>query len=70
MRTNPLPLATFLIALLASPSVFGEPQGAAITGDYPNLFKSYLGKSDAEVTAKLEAAWNHFFRGDRETQSL
>ena len=44
--------------------------GAALTGEYPNLFNTYLGKTDAEVTAKLEAAWNHFFRGDPETQSL
>ena len=47
-----------------------ETKGAALTGDYPNLFKTYLGKTDAEVAAKIDSAWQHFFRGDPETQSL
>ncbi|HUG10276.1 MAG TPA: glycosyl hydrolase family 8 [Opitutaceae bacterium] len=58
------------LSLLIAASAFAGTKGAALTGDYPNLFKSYLGKTDAEVQAKLDAAWQHFFRGDPETQSL
>jgi oligosaccharide reducing-end xylanase len=34
------------------------------TGEYRNLFKELLGKSDAEIQEKLDAAWQHFFYGD------
>ena len=34
------------------------------TGIYPNLFKDYLGKSDEEIQAKIDAAWNQLFYGD------
>lgn len=34
------------------------------TGVYPNLFKDYLGKSDAEIQAKIDVAWNQLFYGD------
>jgi len=30
---------------------------------YQNLFRDYLGKTDAEVQAKLDDAWQHFFYG-------
>lgn len=40
------------------------------TGEYRNLFKEYLGKSDAEVQEKLEAAFQHFFYGDDTTQRV
>ncbi len=40
------------------------------TGNYRNLFREYLGKSDAEVKAKLDAAWRHFFAGDPDSQRL
>jgi oligosaccharide reducing-end xylanase len=68
-RVTLLPLFVALSLLVTSAS-FAGPQGAAVTGEYPNLFKTYLGKTDAEVAAKLEAAWRHFFRGHPETQSL
>jgi oligosaccharide reducing-end xylanase len=38
--------------------------GAFETGVYPNLFKDYLGKSDEEIQAKIDAAWNQLFYGD------
>lgn len=34
------------------------------TGVYPNLFQEYLGKSEAEIQAKIDAAWNQLFYGD------
>jgi len=39
-------------------------------GEYRNLFKEYLGKSDADVQAKLEAAWQQLFYGDDATQRV
>jgi oligosaccharide reducing-end xylanase len=30
---------------------------------YQNLFRDYLGKTDAEIQAKLDDAWQHFFYG-------
>ena len=33
------------------------PMGAFESNEYRNLFKEYLGKSDEEVQAKLDAAW-------------
>ena len=34
------------------------------TGIYPNLFTEYLGKSDNEIRAKINAAWDQLFYGD------
>ena len=34
------------------------------TGIYPNLFADYLGKSDADIQAKIDEAWNQLFYGD------
>ena len=38
--------------------------GAFETGVYPNLFKDYLGKSDEEIQAKIDTAWDQLFYGD------
>ena len=38
--------------------------GAYYTGDYTSPFKTYLGKTDAEIQEKLDALWNHYFKGD------
>lgn len=38
--------------------------GAFESGTYRNLFQEMLGKSDAEVQAKLDAAWQQLFYGD------
>lgn len=40
------------------------------TGEYRNLFKEQLGKSDAEIQEKLAAAWQHFFYGDDNSQRV
>jgi oligosaccharide reducing-end xylanase len=44
--------------------------GAFATNEYRNLFKEYLGKSDAEVQAKIEAAWNQLFYGDDDNERV
>lgn len=36
----------------------------------PNLFAELLGRSEAELDAKLDTAWKHFFEGDERTQRL
>lgn len=38
--------------------------GASASGEYRNLFEEYLGKTDPEIQAKLEAAWNQLFYGN------
>ncbi len=52
-------------------SVYGNGvplrSGAYYTGEYPNLFVDILGKSEAEVQAKIDAVWNHFFTPDAPT---
>lgn len=43
-------------------------QGAYFTGDYPSPFKTYLGKTDEEIQAKLDQMWNHYFKGDNNSK--
>ena len=43
-------------------------QGAYFTGDYPSPFKTYLGKTDEEIQAKLDELWNHYFKGDNNSK--
>src|SRR5690349_10569508 len=47
-----------------SPTAAPVQAGAFESGEYPNLFREYLGKSDAEIQAKLDGAWNQLFYGD------
>ena len=55
-------------------SVHAEPaRGAGSTSATPagrNLFHELLGKSEAELDARIDAAWRHFFQGDGETQRI
>ena len=44
--------------------------GASATGKHRNLFTELLGKSDAEVQAKIDAAWAQLFHGRDEDQRL
>jgi oligosaccharide reducing-end xylanase len=46
------------------------PVGAFDSGEYRNLFGEYLGKSDAELQAKIDAAWDQLFYGDDYTQRV
>lgn len=49
----------------------GQPatQGAAVTGTYRNLFVE-LGKPEAEVRAKLDAAYQQLFHGEPRDQAI
>lgn len=38
--------------------------GSYYTGDYTSPFKTYLGKTDEEIKEKMDAMWNHYFKGD------
>jgi len=48
------------------------PPLGALTGpaSYPNAFRTLLGKSDVEISAKVEAAFAQLFHGDPITQSI
>ncbi|MCQ2608580.1 MAG: glycosyl hydrolase family 8 [Bacteroidales bacterium] len=35
--------------------------GAYYTGEYTNLFVKYLGKTEAQVQAKMKSVWDHFY---------
>lgn len=55
-----------VVAAGAEPS----PAGAFATGRYRNLFAEHLGRSEAELTAKIDATWRQFAEGDPATQQL
>jgi oligosaccharide reducing-end xylanase len=61
----PTPTPTTLPPTVAVPST-----GAFASGQYRNLFKEMLGKSDAEIQAKIEAAWQQLFYGNDDTQRV
>jgi oligosaccharide reducing-end xylanase len=44
--------------------------GAYFTGVYPDLFVDLLGKSHAEVTARVESTFQHLFYGDDRTERV
>ena len=60
-------LLLLVFALAVSP---GFAAGAVATGQYRNLFKEYLGKTDAEITARLDGAWQQLFAGDPNSEAL
>lgn len=66
---NPLRLLFFL---LASSFIFSGqlPAGAVVTGRYRNLFKEYLGKTDAEIEARIQGAWRQLFAGNPDSENL
>ena len=37
--------------------------GAYYTGRYVSPFKTFMGKTDAEIQSKLDQLWNHYFKG-------
>lgn len=45
-------------------------KGAFETGVYPNLFKDYLGKSDEEIQAKIDDAFDQLFYGHDEIERV
>jgi oligosaccharide reducing-end xylanase len=61
-------LAT-LFALSNPKEKSDDGAGAFAAGKYRNLFVE-AGRSEAEVTAKINAAYRHYFHGDPDTQAL
>ena len=59
-----------VLSTLATLAVVKTNASASTTGQTRNLFHELLGKSEAELDAKLGAAWAHFFRGDAASQRL
>ncbi len=68
------PLQSTLVAscLVLSAAVFAAPesQPAFETGRYRNLFAEHLGKTEAELDAKLAAVWQQFSIGDPASERL
>ena len=58
-----------LVLALVGVSAWAE-HGAVATGNYRNLFKEYLGKSDAEIATRLDGAWQQLFAGDPDSEAL
>jgi len=58
------PAAT-LLPILPSPTVTPQTHvGAFESNEYRDLFVEYLSKSDAEVNARIDAAWHQLFYGN------
>ncbi|MFO7167900.1 MAG: glycosyl hydrolase family 8 [Chloroflexota bacterium] len=64
--TPPTPVASPTAAPSPTPAA---PAGAVESGVYRNLFRE-RGRSDAEIQAKLDAAWQQLFYGDDDTQRV
>jgi len=63
----PAPTAT----AAPSPTPVALPTvGAFESGEYPNLFRDVLGKSDAEIQEKLDKAWEQLFYGSDTTERV
>ncbi len=58
------------VALGAALSAATSPAAAFETGRYRNLFAEHLGKTEAELDAKLAAVWRQFTLGDPATERL
>jgi oligosaccharide reducing-end xylanase len=66
-------LATLLFACVTLPALAQAPptdgSGAYATGHYQNLFAA-LHHTSAEINAKIDAAFNQLFHGDKSTQAV
>ena len=56
--------------ILATGAPTAAPTGAFETGHYRNLFRELLGRTNDEVEAKLQAAWQQLFYGRDDTQRV
>ncbi|CAG0937714.1 Reducing-end xylose-releasing exo-oligoxylanase Rex8A [Thermoflexales bacterium] len=52
------------------PTGLPKPVGAFESGQYRNLFKEWLGKSEAEIQQKIDQAWQQLFYGDDDEQRV
>ena len=64
---KPLRLLPLLLVLATG---CAEPAGRPAPIPARNLFHELLGKSEAELDAKLDLAWQQFFHGDENSQRL
>jgi oligosaccharide reducing-end xylanase len=65
--------STPIVATVTKPESQPTPvpaKPAFETGVYPNLFKNYLGESEAEIQAKIDSAFNQLFYGDDSTERV
>ncbi len=69
MSAGCVPFSTPMTLPIVFTPTSESPAGAFESGQYRNLFQAYLNKSDAEVQAKLEAAWNQLFYGADELRT-
>lgn len=53
-----------------APDTKKTDEGAVASGIYRNLFVELLGKSEADVKAKLDAGFSHLFHGDALTETI
>jgi len=69
---RPLTILLIMCTQVAAASLPAAPPaaGAFATGRYRNLFQEYLGKTDAEIDARLQSAWRQLFAGDLDSQRL
>jgi oligosaccharide reducing-end xylanase len=64
-----IPAALLLSAACAAQPAVSTP-GTFASGQYRDLFREYLGRTDAQVEARLDAAWQQLFHGDPRTERL
>jgi oligosaccharide reducing-end xylanase len=64
------PLLPTLTSTIALPTPFPPMTKSLDLISYRNLFGEYLGKSDAEIQAKLDAAWKQLFYGSDDFQRV
>ncbi len=71
---GPAPSVTETIHMPTQPPTQTPPllpkTGAYETGQYPNLFAERLGKSEAEIQAKIEEAFQQLFYGDDQNERV
>ena len=56
--------------IIKAKNISDTKEGAFYTGVYRNLFKEKLGKSDCEINAKIDNAFQQLFYGDDDNQRL
>jgi oligosaccharide reducing-end xylanase len=59
----------FLLTMSPNTSLQSDPQGAFFTGEYPNLLSEW-GRTDEEIGARIDEAWDKLFYGDDETERI
>jgi len=65
-----LPRCLWLGALAGASLLTAAPNRPLESGQYRNLFRELLGRSDADIAAKVDGAWRQLFQGDQNSQRL